>query len=124
MKNKKIVISTIFILVLICLTIFISTISYAGKIDPDSFKPKEIGTEEAKEAVALAEKIIGAITAVGTIIAVATTIGMGIKYMTGSIEEKAEYKKTMLPMLIGMILLFGISWIIKFIFDVVTQLNV
>ena len=32
---------------------------------------------------------------------------IGIKYMMGSAEEKAEYKKTMLPYLIGAIILFA-----------------
>ena len=32
---------------------------------------------------------------------------LGIKYMTGSAEEKAEYKKTMVPYLVGAVILFG-----------------
>ena len=32
---------------------------------------------------------------------------IGIKYMMGSAEEKAEYKKTMIPYLVGAIILFA-----------------
>ena len=32
---------------------------------------------------------------------------LGIKYMLGSAEEKAEYKKDMIPYLVGAFLLFG-----------------
>ena len=43
----------------------------------------------------------------------------GIKYMMGSASEKAEYKKTMIPYLVGAILIFGASAITK----VVVQLG-
>ena len=45
----------------------------------------------------------------GTFIAVGVLMIIGVKYMTGSIEEKANYKKTMMPYLIGCIFLFGAS---------------
>ena len=32
---------------------------------------------------------------------------IGIKYMMGSAEEKAEYKKTMIPYLVGAVILFA-----------------
>ena len=38
---------------------------------------------------------------------------LGIKYMLGSIEEKAEYKKDLIPYFIGAGLLFGITTIVK-----------
>ena len=34
---------------------------------------------------------------------------LGIKYMMGSAEEKAEYKKTFIPYIIGAVLLFAAS---------------
>ena len=34
---------------------------------------------------------------------------LGIKYMMGSASEKAEYKKTMIPYLVGAVLIFGAS---------------
>lgn len=34
---------------------------------------------------------------------------IGIKYMTGSLEEKANYKKTMVPYLVGCVILFRSS---------------
>ncbi len=52
-------------------------------------------------------KILGIIQVFGSIIAVGVLMVLGIKYMMGSAEEKAEYKKTMLPYLIGAIILFA-----------------
>lgn len=55
----------------------------------------------------IGNSILGIIQVVGTIIAVGVLMVIGIKYMMGSAEEKAEYKKTMLPYLIGAIILFA-----------------
>lgn len=42
---------------------------------------------------------------------------LGIKYMMGSIEERASYKKSMLPYFIGAILLFGAVNITAVLYD-------
>lgn len=89
-----------------------------GIIDPNDFKPN-IGLSETKKVTRMAQKIVGIINVVGTIILVATIIILGIKYMLGSIEERSEYKKTMWPILIGAILLFGVSWILKILYNIV-----
>lgn len=62
---------------------------------------------------------------IGTVMAVVSNIGiilsvlmsgiLGIKYMVSSVEEKAEFKKDMLPYLIGALLVFGISAFVKFL---------
>lgn len=52
-------------------------------------------------------QILGIIQVVGTIIAVGVLMVLGIKYMMGSAQEKAEYKKTFIPYIIGAILLFA-----------------
>lgn len=67
--------------------------------------------------------IIGAIRAIGTIIAVVAIMIIGIKYMFGTIEEKANYKETMVPYLIGAIMLFTIPNLVGIIYDLVKQIN-
>ena len=57
----------------------------------------------------LGNKIIGVLQAVGIVVSVVIVIVLGIKYMMGSVEEKAEYKKTMMPYLIGAALIFAAS---------------
>jgi type IV secretory pathway VirB2 component (pilin) len=52
-------------------------------------------------------RILGIIQVVGTVIAVGVLMVLGIKYMMGSAQEKAEYKKTFIPYVIGAILLFA-----------------
>ena len=66
------------------------------------------GTSENK----LKEKagvILGFINLIGIAISVIVLALIGIKYMLGSVEEKAQYKETMTPYLIGAVLVFGIT---------------
>ena len=55
------------------------------------------------------------ITSVGMILAVVMMAIMGIKYMMESSEGKAEYKKNMMPYLVGAICVFGASTIAKIV---------
>jgi len=43
--------------------------------------------------------------------------------MMGSVEQKADYKKTMIPMLIGTVLLFTVTTIVGIIGNVVAYLE-
>lgn len=62
-------------------------------------------------------KIMGILTTLGMVVAVIVLMILGIKYMMGSAEEKAEYKKTMIPYLIGAALLFGASGIAQMVYS-------
>lgn len=85
--------------------------------NPDAYKPGPI-----KDMDVVANKagvIFDIITTIGIIVAVVTILIIGIKYMIGSVEEKAEYKKTMIPYIIGVVMLAGISGILKVIATIV-----
>ena len=49
---------------------------------------------------------------------------MGIKYIIGSASERAEYKKSMIPYLVGIVLLVGITKILEIIVTVVEDASV
>ena len=53
--------------------------------------------------------IMGILQVVGMVIAVIILVVIGIKYMMGSAQEKAEYKKTFIPYIVGAILIFAAS---------------
>ena len=65
----------------------------------------------------IGNKVMGIIQVIGTIAAVAIVMVLGIKYMMGSAEEKAEYKKTMIPYLVGAILLFAATTVATAIYN-------
>ena len=62
-------------------------------------------------------KIMGIIQTVGVVLAVLVLMILGVKYMMGSAEEKAEYKKTMIPYIIGAVLIFAASTIANAIYN-------
>lgn len=92
-------------------------------INPGDYKPGDLSDEDVSKVTSKAEPIIGTIKTLGIVISVITLIVLGIKYMTGSIEEKAEYKKTMIPYLIGVVLLVSITQFIGLIANIVSNID-
>lgn len=43
---------------------------------------------------------------------------LGIKYMMGSLEEKAAYKKSMIPLVVGCVIAVAATSIAKFLFSI------
>ena len=95
-------------------------------IDTEIYKPnKDLKTGETKNAeelVPIGNTIVGILQIAGSIISVIVLAVIGIKYMMGSVEEKAEYKKTMLPYVIGAVMVFGISNLLKILIGIISDL--
>ena len=89
--------------------------TYAMAVDAEGIAGQLTGTPtDASDSVTeIGNQIIGIITTIGVVVAVIVLLVLGIKYMMGSASEKAEYKKTMIPYLVGAILIFGASAITK-----------
>lgn len=66
--------------------------------------------------------LMGTIQVVGIVIAVVILMIIGIKYMMGSAEEKAEYKKTMIPYIVGAVLIFAASTIANLAYNFATSI--
>lgn len=63
--------------------------------------------------------IMGTIRNIAVIAAVIVLMIIGVKYILGSVEEKAEYKKTFMPLIIGIVLVVLATSIATFIFNMV-----
>lgn len=66
-------------------------------------------------------QLITIISVVGSIISVIVLVALGIKYMLGSVEEKAQYKKTLLPYVIGAVFVFAGSTIAGIIYGIINK---
>ncbi len=64
----------------------------------------------------MAGKIIAYLRNAAVIIGVIIIIILGIKYMTGSVEEKAGYQKSFVPLIIGIIVVVAATSIASFLF--------
>lgn len=122
--NKKSLIGSVLIIsviIITLLTVIIPTYSYAdnsldslGLDDLDDYKGTNPGSTKL---VNKANTILGYIRDIGIVLSVVILIIIGIKYMLGSTEEKANYKETLLPYIIGAFLLFTGSLIPQLIYD-------
>ncbi len=66
-------------------------------------------------------QILGVIQSIGTFTAVGILMVLGIKYMVGSTEQRASYKRSFLPYVIGSVLIFGAVNITAVIYDGVNE---
>ncbi len=96
-----------------------------GVIDPDDFNPGNFqdAFQDAKDITDVGGTIITVIRVIGIAVTVICLIIIGIKYMTGTIQEKADYKKSMIPYLIGVFIFFTLSQILPVIIDLVSDLS-
>lgn len=120
--NKNILI-IVLLLLLVFMILPIKSYAASGTINPNKYKPNTNGVENASDLVKKANVIVGALQTIGIVSSVAILAAMGIKYMIGSTEEKAEYKETMIPYLIGAFLVFTVTTIPNIIFQFSKNLN-
>lgn len=115
MKKTLKVLSILFVVISI---ITLSTSVFAA-VKPDKYngtvsEGKKVDTSSIDN---LGNNIINIVSTVATIASVLVLIVLGIKYMMGSAEEKAEYKKTLLPYIIGAIMVFAAASLATVIFN-------
>ena len=66
----------------------------------------------------IAGRVIKAIRNVAAIAAVVIVSILGIKYMIGSTEERADYKKSFIPLIVGIVVVVGAAQIATMLFSV------
>ena len=86
-------------------------------VNPDVYKPSAVTSSDYQKAFDKAGVVLGAIRNVSAVVAVIVLMVIGVKYMIGSVEERAEYKKTMIPYIIGCVLAVSTSTIVSFIYN-------
>lgn len=119
--KKKVKIFSIIMLVIITISSFMLTISYADMIDPNDYNPNNSNEEVPEKFTNMVGIIATTIQTIGVVLSVIVIGLLGIKYMTGSVEERADYKKSMIPFLIGTVLIVAIGTIIRLINDLTSQ---
>ena len=115
--NKKFV-KILNIALVAMMLVCISTSVFA--LTPSELKPADnvTGSPEIQSA---GNSIIS--QTVGVVLSVVVLMIIGIKYMMGSAEEKAEYKKTMIPYIVGAALIFAASIFANVIYQFFTGMT-
>lgn len=117
--NKKFV-KILNIALVAMMLVCISTSVFA--LTPSELKPADnvTGSPEIQSA---GNSIISILQTVGVVLSVVVLMIIGIKYMMGSAEEKADYKKSMIPYLVGAILIFAASALAQVVYQFVTGIS-
>ena len=115
-KSMKIV----SILMMAIMMVMVATPVFAGKVDPDSaisgVTSQITAPQQTSNITQLVGKILGFLQWGAIIGGVLIITILGIKYMMGSLEEKAEYKKSLIPLIVGIIVVMGASTIANILF--------
>lgn len=116
MNTKTLKILTI--IATIILTAIMGVTTVYG-LTPNEIKP---GNVDSSSLQTMGGNLLGVLQAIGVILAVVILTVIGIKYMMGSAEEKAEYKKTMMPYIIGAIIVFAAPTIANIVYKFGTDI--
>ncbi len=97
---KKLKILFIIIMILSSFSLTLPTLSYAEDLDPQDYKPSDQGIDN--DAVAkYTGPIYNVLYGVAIVISVITLMIIGLKFIVGSAQEKAEYKQHLIPVVVG-----------------------
>ena len=125
-KKKIVIICIIFIICLLTVSQTVQAQNMGEGTEEKTFNPEEYKPDStnsvsgATQLEKIGNRFSGTIQVIGAIISVVALIMIGIKYIMGSVEEKAEYKETLKPYLIGAILLFGITNLLGIVQSIVS----
>lgn len=104
------------IILIICLSITLPSFAdNNAKVNTENFRPSLSG--DTSEIRTIGNVVVKVIKIVGSALSVITIAIIGIKYIYGSIEQKAQYKETIMPYIVGAILLFGCSNLVDIIYS-------
>lgn len=123
MKKTVKIISTILLAVMLIATIA-GTVYAKPNIDTMINNVENGGNNVNDTAITnIGGNIVTIVQVVGVVIAIIILLVIGIKYMIGSAEEKAEYKKTMIPYIVGAVLIFAGTSIVRVVYSMTSQIK-
>ena len=121
MKKSIKVISTLLLAIMLVASVAGTVLA----VDPDTVLNglDGNGNVQTNDLTKVGNNIVTIIQVVGIVIAVIVLLIIGIKYMMGSASEKAEYKKTMIPYIVGAVLIFAGTSLVRVIYSLSTSVS-
>lgn len=113
MKLQKLIVIIALITLMI---IMLSKSVLAVTIGDYAFNTDDSGANTS-DVQRISNKVLGVIQWVSILLGVIVIAVIGIKFMMGSVEEKSQYKKSMIPLVIGIIVVMGTTTITKTLFN-------
>ena len=85
--------------------------------------PTAPGADVMQPLQGMAGKILGLIQAASGIAAVLLIAVFGFKFIMGSANEKADYQKSFIPLIVGVVVVFAATSIAKLLFGTFTSVG-
>jgi len=117
--KKVIKIMPILLVLLFAFLVFAPDV-FAAPLTPNDVGANATAQDTTKDiggVVTIAGKILSIIRNIAAIVAVIIIAVLGIKFMLGSAEERAEYKKSFVPLIIGVVVVLGAVQIATMLFS-------
>lgn len=117
MKTTMKIFAIVIVAIMMTMTVSTSVLAFnPGGIINDIDGKADAAANDNTAVNDIAGKILGLIRNIAVVAGVIILSIVGIKFMIGSAEEKAEYKKSLIPLVVGIIVVMGATQIITMIF--------
>lgn len=122
---KKAMRLVILIISALCIFSLITPKYVLADIDTDSFNPYSVDSNgvDGNTVTKYTNKALGILSVVAIIVSVIAFMILGLKFIIGSATEKADYKKTLVPVLIGIFIIVFITSIVGVFVDFGDSIN-
>lgn len=108
----------ILLIFLLFIIITVPLVHAAETINTSDYDPILYSTpQDTKTILNIGGKLWGILSAVGVIVSVIALAIIGLRTVFGSVEDKAAYKKAMMPYIIGLCMVAGISGITNLVYN-------
>lgn len=102
------------ILMVAIMLVSVSTPVFASMITPADIESC-VAFSDTGELQTMAGRVVGLIRNIAIIAGVILLSVIGVKFMMGSAEEKAEYKKSLIPLVVGIVVVMAATQIMTMV---------
>lgn len=113
------------LLIFLLFIIFTMPLVHAAvSINTSDYNPQNRTVPKDTETIFnIGSKLWGILSAVGVIVSVIALAIIGLRTIFGSVEDKAAYKKAMIPYIIGLCMVAGISGIVNLAYNFANEVE-
>lgn len=112
--NKSLKIAVTVLMIIATIMTFSYNV-FAADIQANALQPNYTG--DTTQMANIAQNVMGLIRNIAIVAGVIVLMVIGVKYIMGSAAEKAEYKKSLIPLVVGILIVIFATTLVSFIFD-------
>lgn len=118
---KKVIKLFLLLVVLLSLSLIFTNNYVYADINVNTYTPE--GSIDETIVTSYGNKISNVLVLIGIIVAVIALMVLGLKFIMASVTEKAEYKKFLLPVVIGIFIIASITGIVSLLANIGGSIN-